>query len=46
MSGYAPGALRHYGWRNEPYLQKPFGPEELKLKIREVLNDAGAIPRL
>ena len=40
MSGYTDDAVINYGIRHDAthFLQKPFDPEELALKVREVLN--------
>ena len=43
MSGYSEGDKLHPGVRNSPYpfLQKPFSPESLAVRIREALDRAG-----
>jgi hypothetical protein len=41
MSGYTDRALIHQGWRRAgtAFLQKPFTPETLARKVREVLDE-------
>ncbi len=45
MSGYTDSAVIYYTERNEgtAFLQKPFTPEALAHKVREVLDDGGAM---
>jgi hypothetical protein len=43
MSGYTDDAIVHHGVLSEgtPFLQKPFTPNGLAQKVREVLDEAG-----
>ena len=43
MSGYTDNVIAQHGVREDgaPFLQKPFSPEALALKVREVLDAAG-----
>ena len=40
MSGYASEAIRHVLLADRPFLQKPFSPQALSQKVREVLDAA------
>ena len=41
VSGYTDEAIVHHGVldENTPFLQKPFTPQKLALKVQELLND-------
>ncbi len=43
MSGYADNVIMHHGVLKEgvPFLQKPFSPDALVLKVREILDTPG-----